>query len=158
PVTLLSKVSRQTTAGLLSFGGYLYVAGLSALLLDPTMKVLLSRYGSLEWVSEFEFASRIVTQLRSLFVHLLLPILPAASSLSRDTMSIRLLFSRVMQVLWATALPAFLFVASMATPLAVVWLGRSVGHIEHGMALLALGWLCNVMTLPAYLLVQGLGK
>ena len=155
---VLPRAHRRLMGGLLSFGGYLYVAGLSTLLLDPMMKVLLTRFGSLEWVSEFELASRIVTQIRSLFANVMFPLLPAASLLSRDSASVHALFTKATRLLWSSAVPIFLVLSIMAGPLITVWLGHSLPNVRFGLMLLSLGWLCNVMTIAPYLLVQGLGK
>jgi len=156
--SMLPPVDLKMVRGLLSFGGYMYIAGLSTLLLDPVMKMLLSRYGGLEWVSEFELASRGVNQVRSFFVGVMFPLLPAASLLSRELDSIRVLFARTMRLLWLTAVPIFLLIGILAKPIVVLWLGTSPPHIEYGLTILSLACLFNVITVPAYLFVQGIGR
>lgn len=155
---LLPSTHWKVVRGLLSFGGYLYVAGLSTLLLGPMMKVLLTRFGWLEWVADFELASRVVTQIRSLFANAMFPLLPAASLLGRELASVHSLFAKATRLLWSSAVPVFLGLSITAGPLITVWLGHSLPNVQFGLMLLSLGWLCNVMTIAPYLLVQGLDK
>lgn len=154
--TFLPHFRWSSAKSLLNFGVYLYVAALSALLLEPSIKVLLSRYGSLELVSFFEIASRIVSQTRSFFSNIMLPLLPASSLLMTDPARIRELFSRSMRLLWLTAVPVFVVLAVLAGPIIHAWLGNSIPLAEGALSILALGWLLNVLTLPSYFLVQGM--
>jgi O-antigen/teichoic acid export membrane protein len=154
--TILPRANWSAVHPLLSFGAFLYVAGLSSLLMEPCVKVLLTRYGNLELVSYFELASRIPLQARTLFANVTYPLLPAASLLMADLESIRKLFARTMKLLWLSAVPAFLVLAGFATPIMRVWLGKDIPMAATAMALLSLGWLFNILTIPAYLFVQGL--
>jgi O-antigen/teichoic acid export membrane protein len=154
--TIFPRAEWSAVRSLLSFGAFLYVAGLSSLLMEPAVKVLLTRYGNLELVSYFELASRIPIQARTLFANVTYPLLPAASLLMTDLESIRKLFARTMKLLWLSAVPAFLVLAGFATPIIRVWLGKDIPLAATAMALLSLGWLFNILTIPAYLFVQGL--
>jgi O-antigen/teichoic acid export membrane protein len=154
--TILPHADWSAIRSLLSFGAFLYVAGLSSLLMEPTIKVLLTRYGNLELVSYFELASRIPIQARTLFANVTYPLLPAASLLMADLESIRKLFARTMKLLWLSAVPTFLVLAGFAAPIMRVWLGKAIPLAATAMALLSLGWLFNILTIPAYLFVQGL--
>lgn len=153
---ILPRISWSATRSLVSFGVYMYAAALSALLMEPSIKILLSRYGSLELVSFFEIASRVVTQFRSFFSNIMHPLLPASSLLMLDTTRIRDLFTRSMRLLWLTAIPVFVTLSILAAPLMRVWLGRSVPLAQGALSILAFGWLLNILTLPAYFLVQGM--
>jgi O-antigen/teichoic acid export membrane protein len=150
------RTNWNSVRSLLSFGSFLYIAALSSLLMEPSVKALLTRYGNLELVSYFELASRIPLQVRTLFANVTSPLLPAASLLMTDMQSIRRLFARSMKLLWLSAVPTFLVLAGLATPIMRVWLGKDIPLAAIAMALLSVGWLFNVLTIPAYLFVQGL--
>jgi O-antigen/teichoic acid export membrane protein len=153
---VVPRIRWRATKSLLNFGMYMYAAALSALLLEPSIKTLLSRYGSLEMVSFFEIASRAVIQARSFFSNIMLPLLPASSLLMTDAVRIRELAARSMRLLWLTAIPVFVTLSVLAAPIIHVWLGRSIPLAQGALSVLAVGWLLNVLTLPAYFLVQGM--
>jgi O-antigen/teichoic acid export membrane protein len=150
------RTNWSSVRSLLSFGAFLYIAALSSLLMEPSVKALLTRYGNLELVSYFELASRIPLQARTLFANVTSPLLPAASLLMTDMQAIRRLFARSMKLLWLSAVPVFLVLAGLGTPIMRVWLDKDIPAVATAMALLSVGWLFNVLTIPAYLFVQGL--
>jgi O-antigen/teichoic acid export membrane protein len=139
------------------FGGYLYGASLSSMLLEPSLKIILGRYGSLAMVGNFELALRIILQLRSLFHAMLMPMLPAGSGLGTDLRQVRRLFVRSMRLLWITATPAFLLLAGLSNTLVPLWLGREIPIVSKAITMLAIGWLLNLLAVPAYLLMIALG-
>ncbi len=154
--TILPQTTSSAFRSIFGFGVFLYVAALSSLLMEPSVKGLLTRYGNLELVSYFELASRIPLQARTLFLNVTYPLLPAASLLMTDLQAIRKLFARSMRLLWLSAVPTFLVLAGFATPIIRVWLGKDIPLAALTMAVLSLGWLFNTLTIPAFLFVQGL--
>lgn len=156
--TMFPRTDWSSVRALFSFGALLYIAALSSLLMEPAVKVLLTRYGNLELVSHFELASRIPLQARMLFGYVTSPLLPAASLLMTDLDAIRRLFARAMKLLWFSAVPAFLVLAAFSMPLIHIWLGNDVSATAISMSLLAFGWLFNTMTIPAFLFVQAMNR
>ncbi|HEY2461745.1 MAG TPA: oligosaccharide flippase family protein [Candidatus Acidoferrum sp.] len=152
------RTNWNSLRSLLGFGGFLYIAALSSLLMEPSVKALLARFGNLELVSYFEVASRIPLQARTLFANVLAPLLPAASLLMVDRRTLQKLFSRTMKVLWLSAVPSFLLLAGLASPIIRVWVGKDLPMVAIAVSLLSLGWLFNVLTIPSYLFVQGLNE
>lgn len=150
------RLNWNAAKSLVNFGVYLYAAALSTLLLEPSIKILLSRYGNLELVSFFEIASRVLIQARSFFNNIMMPLLPASSLLMTDAVRVRVLFSRSMRLLWLTAIPVFITLSVLAAPIMHAWIGKDIPLAEGCVSILALGWLLNVLALPAYFLVQGL--
>lgn len=156
--TILPQITWSANRSLFSFGAFLYVGSLSSLLMEPIVKVLLTRYGNLELVSYFELVSRIPLQVRTLFTNITYPLLPAASLLMTDLQAVRKLFARSMKLLWLLAVPTFLVLAGFSRPLIRVWLGKDVPIAAIAMSLLSLGWLFNVLAIPPFLFVQGLNQ
>jgi O-antigen/teichoic acid export membrane protein len=152
----LPRTTISAVRSILGFGACISVAAFASLLMEPAVKVLLARYGSIEYVSSFELASRIVTQSRSLFHFAMLPLLPAASLLMSDRERARTLYSRAMRLLFLTAVPAYLSLFILAVPIVHLWLGRDVPFVQGALAVLSIGWLLNILTLPAFLMVQGM--
>jgi len=154
--SILPRSSLKASVSLFRFGLYVYVAGLGGMLLEPSLKVLLSRYSGLASVTNFEVASRMLIQVRSLFANVMLPLLPASSLLMNDVPAIRALFGRAMRLLWLTAIPVFVALSGLSAPLLHSWLGRDVPVAAVAMTVLAVGWLFNILTIPSYILVQGM--
>jgi O-antigen/teichoic acid export membrane protein len=155
---IVPKVKWKTVVSLLQFGIHIYVAALFAMLLEPTIKILLGRFAGLETVSSFEIASRAATQVRSLFFNVMIPILPASSLLMNDAAAIRGLFVRAMRLLWLTAIPVFLAISVLSARLIQIWLGRPFPLAATALSVLSIAWLLNILAIPPYLLVQGMNK
>jgi O-antigen/teichoic acid export membrane protein len=157
PWRVVPSVHRDSFLELSRMGAQLYVASMAALLMEPSVKFLLARYGSLETVSHFEIATRVVMQARSIFQQILLPILPAAALVVGDASHVRVLFSRSVRFLWLVAVPGFVILGVNAGDVIHIWLGQSIPDTEFALRWLAFGWLLNTLTIPAYLIVQGTG-
>jgi O-antigen/teichoic acid export membrane protein len=156
PWILVPKTRLESFRSLIGFSVYVSVTAVASVLMEPSVKVMLARYGSIEYVSFFELASRIVAQCRSLFQFILLPLLPAASLIMYERGRVALLYSRSMRFLTLTAIPVCLCVAVFARPIIHLWLGKDVVLVENALALLAIGWLFNILTVPDFLLMQGM--
>jgi len=156
--TLFPRLRWPVMKSLLKFSAYIGIAGMAALLMEPALKILLARLDRIESVSYFELASRIVTQSRSLFHFAMLPLLPASSFLADDLPRIRRLYTRSLRVLFALAVPLYLGFVIMSGPIVRLWLGRAAGPVAVGVAILSVGWLLNVLTLPDFLMIQGMNR
>lgn len=154
--TVTPAIRWRTMRALLGFGMQVYVAALFAMLLEPTIKTVLSRFAGLEDVSNFEIASRVLMQGRSLFVNLIMPLLPVSSLLMSDNKAIREVFGRAMRLLWLTAIPLFLGLAAISQPLLKAWFRTPMPACATILSLLAVGWLVNILALPPYIFVQGM--
>jgi O-antigen/teichoic acid export membrane protein len=157
-LSLFPRLRWCVIRSLLKFSAYIGIAGMAALLMEPALKILLARLDRIESVSYFELAARIVTQSRSLFQFAMLPLLPASSFLADDLPRIRSLYARSFRVLFALAIPLYLGFAILSRPIVAVWLGRGSGPVAVGVAVLSVGWLFNVLTLPDFLMIQGMNR
>lgn len=157
PCGIFPILRREEIRQLARFGSYLYGASFFSMILEPSLKVMLGRYGSLAMVANFELASRITLQLRSFFHAMLMPMLPAGSSLKPNPERIGKLFVRSMRLLWITATPAFLILAGLSNALIPAWLGWEMPMASDALTILAIGWLMNLLAVPSYLLIVGLG-
>ena len=156
--SLFPRLRWPVMKSLLRFSAYIGIAGVATMLMEPTLKILLARLDRIESVSYFELASRIVTQSRSLFQFAMLPLLPAASFLADDLPRIQRLYTRSIRVLFALAVPLYLGFVFMSGPIVRIWLGPRAGPVPVGVAILSVGWLFNVLTLPDFLMIQGMNR
>jgi len=96
-------------------------------------------------------------QVRSAFQQVLLPVLPAAALIVGDASQVRVLFSRSVRFLWLAAVPGFLILGVYAGNVIHLWLGQPIPEAGFALRWLAIGWLLNTLTIPAYLITQGTG-
>ncbi|HEV2197418.1 MAG TPA: polysaccharide biosynthesis C-terminal domain-containing protein [Candidatus Acidoferrum sp.] len=158
PVRVVPLIHWATAVELSKMGVQLYIAALAALLMEPSVKFLLARYGSLAMVSHFEIGARVVMQGRSVFQQVLLPILPAAALVVGDAPQVRMLFSRAVRFLWLVAVPGFVILGVNAGDIIHIWMRQPIPEAEFALRWLAFGWLLNTLTIPAYLIAQGTGR
>ena len=128
------------------------------LLFEPLTRWLVSIFGGLSAVGWFEFANRMVFQLRALIVSAHQSLVPTiADLLERQASLLKDVYSvsfRVILYLVLLAMPLFI----AATPL-ISWLWH--GYFEPVFitfsALLFVGWFLNLLSNPAYFAYMGIG-
>lgn len=145
--------------GIAGFGVNLQIAAVAGMFLFPIIKVFLSRYVSLAAVSYFELASGMAQQARSLFAMAMLPLVPATAELfaKREFHRISGLHNRSIRVLLISALPACSLAALLSKPFVALWVGKMVPYVAPTLTLLMVGWFVNILALPAYYMVVGMG-
>jgi O-antigen/teichoic acid export membrane protein len=123
-------------------------------------KMLLSSFLSLNTVSTYEVASRVIQQMRQIPILLLNPILPAASELQAQERheSISELYHLSLKYIVALCVPLFVCVGVFASPLVELWLGKANGMVATTLQILILPNFLNLMTGPAYFISLGIGK
>ncbi len=123
-------------------------------------KLLLSSFVSLNSVSNYEVASRVIQAMRQIVVLLLNPILPVASELhaqQRDD-SVTKLYYRSLKYLVFFCIPFFSCVGFFADSLITLWLGPHQEVAIITLQLLLVANALNLLTGPAYFISIGVGK
>ena len=149
----------ERARALFSFGMNLQVVNLVALALEPMNKILLSRFLSLEFVTYYEIATRLLSPLISFFQALAQALYPAASELGathrREVMAA--LHRRALRYMAFVAWPIYSLVILLAEPLITLWIGPGYSASATALQLLAAAWLISAIATPASLIVQGMG-
>ena len=144
---------------LFGFGMNFQIVNLVVLVIEPLNKTLLSRLLSLEFVTYYEIANRLVSPLISLFQALAQALYPAASELGathrREVMAA--LHRRSVRYLAFVAWPIYSLVILLAEPLITLWIGPGYTPSATALQLLAAAWLVSALATPAALIVQGIG-
>jgi O-antigen/teichoic acid export membrane protein len=84
---------------------------------------------------------------------------PTVSSLQeRDPAAIPDLYEKSYRLVFYLAIPAFVFVVVVSPVISILWLGRYEPLFVGFVALLAAGWLVNVLSNPAYVVDLGTGE
>ncbi len=123
-------------------------------------KLLLSSMVSLDSVSSYEVASRIIQAMRQVVVLMLNPILPVASELQAQDRgeSLHRLYIRTVKYLVVFCFPLFAGVGVLAGPIITLWLGPNHELVVTTLQLLLAANLLNLLTGPAYFISIGVGK
>jgi O-antigen/teichoic acid export membrane protein len=128
-------------------------------LVEPLSKTILARGVGLEAVALFELAWRVVATVAAAFLSATASLFPAAASLrstGADDVAAMLAWSR--RLLGWAAVPAFALLAAVAALFVETWLGTGYEPVAWSMAILALGWLAAVLSVPTFLVLQATGQ
>ena len=151
---------RKWAGRILGFGGAVSAMSLLNMLLDPFNKLILTRCVGLQTVPVYEISCRLSQQLRSLFQTILRALLPEISreygSRTPDAVErIRKLNWRSVRLVITVALPVYILLMFVATPLLKAWLGNGYMEAMPGMLriLLMASFLCLLATPIAFVLL-----
>ena len=126
---------------------------------EPVTKALLTKFGGTSMTGLYDMSMRWVVTVRELIVQANQVLVPTVSSLQeRDPAAIPDLYEKSYRLVFYLAIPAFVFVVVVSPVISVVWLGRYEPLFVGFVALLAAGWLVNVLSNPAYVVDLGTGE
>lgn len=151
--------SRPVFRELLSYAMGFQVVSLVAMTMDPLTKGLLSRFGSLEFVTYFEMGSRLIGQARGMVVSANQVLVPTFAQLdASDRGAVEPLFRRSLDVMFFVSVCLFGLLASALPVIGQLWIGRvAPDFVSIGIVLCA-GWLLNTLAVPAYFACLGTGR
>lgn len=135
------------------------VVALCQMLYEPTTKALLTHFGGLAVTGYYEMASRLVLQLRSLLVSANQVLTPAIADLhERRPDEVRAMYRDSWRLMFSLAVPLFAALMAFTPAIAWLWIGREESVFVQSALALALGWLLNTLTVPAYFASLGTGE
>ena len=131
----------------------------SRLLLDPVTKGLMSKFGGLSALAFFEFANRMVVQLRALIVTAHTAVIPTIADLQeRNPRLIQELYRKSVQLLVFLVLLILPLLIGLTPYISRIWIGRYEPVFVTLAWLLLGGWFLNTVTNPAYFANLGIGR
>ncbi len=144
------------------FGGTMTAAQLISIFLTPFNKAVIARYIGLSSVTYFEIASKTIMQLRSVFDMGLKAIMPEVSgqSVCEDAkVRIDRIFGKTMALILYLGVPIFAISFVFGPILLQLWLtDRYTPIIGSVFRIILLGYVVNLLVIPAYYLLMGMGK
>jgi O-antigen/teichoic acid export membrane protein len=144
---------------LLGFGWRLQVVSIAVLLLEPTTKVLLARFGGLAAAGYYEMATRLVQQVRALVVNAGQVLVPAiADSHERDKAHARALYRDSYNLVSLVVVPMAGALIVVFPAVSELWIGRYAPQFVTFASLLTVGWFANALTAPSYYAAIGMGQ
>ncbi|KPK67868.1 hypothetical protein AMJ87_12735 [candidate division WOR_3 bacterium SM23_60] len=148
---------------LLTFGGTMTVSKVLAMLLEPFIKVTITRYIGLAEVAYFEIADKIVRQIRSMFERGISAVMPEVSRLLATAGdATERVFSVMKKLNRMNALVGgllFLVLFVVAGPVLKLWLGAQYHPaIIVAFRIILVGYVFNLMSVPPYYFFMGGGR
>lgn len=153
-----SKWSRRLFREAASYGAQFQFITAAQALREPVTKALLTKFGGLTMTGLYDLAARLVVTARELIVQANQVLIPTVSSLQeRDPDSLPIIYRESYRLIFFLAIPAFAFLVVVSPIVSIIWIGRYEPMFILFVALLAAGWLVNVLSNPAYVMDLGTG-
>jgi hypothetical protein len=125
---------------------------------EPVTKTLLTKFGGLAMTGYYDLASRWVVNFRELIVQGNQVLVPTISNLQeRDPNSVPKIYRDSYRLIFFLAIPTFAFLVVVSPLISRIWIGAYEPIFVRFVALLAVGWLVNVLSNSAYVVDLGTG-
>jgi len=135
------------------------VISITTMLYDPITKALLSKYGGLSLVGYYQMASKMIQKFQALIVSANQVLVPAIADLKEKTPEkIQSIYSTSYQLLFYLVFPLYSLVIICIPFISEIWIGYYEKTFVVFATLLAVGWLFNTLSRPAYFVNLGIGK
>ncbi|MDR7485151.1 MAG: flippase [Armatimonadota bacterium] len=155
------SASRGGFRSLLTFGTWITVSGLVALILAPADKLIIGHQLTMTALTHYAIPQELIARLGVISAGMAVVLFPAFSTLggAQDLLRVRVLFSRSTEYLVLTMAPAFGLIAVLAPDILRVWLGSPLAeHSAPVLQILAVGAAVQLLAVSPYVLLQGLGR
>ena len=144
---------------MLRYGLNFQALSLLRMLFEPTTKVLMSAFGGLTAAGFYEMATLLVTKLRALVVAAQQALTPEIAFLhEREPDRVNAAYARASGISGYVTVPLFAGVIASAPFVSHLWVGHYEPLLVVFVAVLAVGWLINTLTGPAFFLLLGTGE
>lgn len=144
---------------ILKFSLNVELSYLLRLLLDPVNKILISHFCSLDMVSFYEIAWRIISSVLSFSWRMMSSILPAGSMLDAQGRydDLNMLYVKSSKYIAVAFLPLFCIVFLLARPFISVWLGPGYELSAIALEFMLFPYFFLILVNPANVLIQSIG-
>lgn len=150
--------SGQAFREMLGYSLSFQAVSFAQLLLEPTAKALVGRFGGLATLANFEFAYKMVFQLRSLLAAAHQAVVPAiAEAQERAPERLRRLYVQSFRLLAVLVLLSFPLLIALTPFISYVWIGQVEPEFVGFASLLFVAWGVNLFSNPAYFANLGIG-
>jgi O-antigen/teichoic acid export membrane protein len=150
--------SRALFREMAGYGAHFQLITASQALREPVTKALLTKFGGPATTGLYDLASRFVVTLRELLVQANQVLIPTVSSLQeRNPAAVHDVYEKSYRLMFYLAIPGFTLLVIVSPLVSSIWLGRYDPVFVEFVALLAVGWLVNVLSNPAYVVYLGTG-
>lgn len=153
------KWSRALFREMAGYGAHFQLITASQSLREPVTKALLTKFAGPAMTGLYDMSSRLVVTLRECLVQANQVLIPTVSGLQeRDPAAVPEVYTKSYRLIFYLAIPAFTLVVIVSPLVSSIWLGKYNPRFVEFVALLAVGWLVNVLSNPAYVVDLGTGS
>ncbi len=149
--------SKSLFKEMLNFGVQIQIGTLISLLFDPTTKILLAKFGGASVTGYFEVANQLVVKIRSLIIAGNQVIVPRVAMYSEDEKKILHMYIVNFNIILDVSLIFFALVVIFGWLSSLVFLGEVKKDFILILQICSLGWLLNIINVPAWLINIGRG-
>ena len=152
--------SWEALRNILSLGFRVQAAGLTALVVDPLVKYMLSLFGGAVSLGYFEMAQRFVLQARQLVNGPSQVLVPAFSGLAINGggLLLRDLYAQSLAVTIGVGAPIMAACVLFSPFISVIWIGSLSHDFVSYTFMMAVGWSFSLYAVPGYLLATSVGR
>jgi len=135
------------------------ISGLAAMLFDPAIKFMLTKFGGLSEVAFYEMANQVIAKARGVLISAFRSVVPAIAYIDdADHERLISIYLKSYRILSFIAVPYFVGIIVALPLISILWIGHiEVNFISFGY-LLSLGWMLSTVGIPAYFHNIGTGK
>ena len=152
--------SNQTFRELFNYGYKFQVISICQLLYEPTTKLLLSKFGGLALLGNYEMASRFVSQFRSLLVNANQVVIPVVAEkiITQTKTHLQEFYANMSRILLLFTLPLSTLLILLAPFISFIWLGHVESNFVIFVYILTISYIINIMSGPAYFSCMAEGR
>jgi O-antigen/teichoic acid export membrane protein len=155
----LFRFSRTRLAEIWGYSMHLQGIAVVALLIEPTTKALLGKFGGLAMVGYYDMAAKMLNQFRSLMVSVNLVLVPVIARLEQVSPSqVEPVYSLSYRIGFYLSVPLYAGLFAMLPALSLAWIGRHESTFVLSSMMMTVGMFLNSLVNPAYITNLGLGK
>jgi O-antigen/teichoic acid export membrane protein len=159
-----SLCSAEDLWGMFHFGGWLFAGSILGMLVTPLNKIMLSRYAGVAALPVFEIAFTSSMKVRGLLDSGLRAMMPEMSRVSATLGAgagdrARELMRTGLRLIAQVGIPIYVIAILFITPLLHLWLRSQFQEtLPAALRLMLVGSFLNLLSVPGYYLLLGLGK
>lgn len=151
--------NRKLFREMCGYGAHFQFVTFSQAMREPVTKALLAKFGGLAMTGFYDMSSRWVFTFRELIVQANLVLVPTIASLKEiDAAAIPRIYRESYRLVFFLSVPTLSALVVFSPLVSRAWLGRYEPVFVQFVALLAIGWLVNILSNPAYVVDLGTGS
>lgn len=141
------------------YGSHLQANFISEMLMEPVTKAVLSMFGGLAMVGYYDIASRMLLIIRGVVVLPTQTLVPVVSEMAETRPDeITNFYKRIAGFMVFLCVPGFGLVICSAPVISWIWFAHDEPLFDLFWVIVALGWIGNALSSPAYVVDLGRGK
>lgn len=153
-----TRFNKSTAKQLLRYGLNMQIGSLFMLFLDPLIKMIMTKYGGPTSVGYFDAANQVILRARGILSSLNQVVSPKVTELNikEPHLLASLIEKNYRLIVFAVIMFAFVIFV-FASQLSIITIGSSNDLFIYFLKVLFIGWMLNILSMPAYYFAIGTG-